>query len=209
MTKRPSRFDRKYHFRLPGEAERLAYCRHWRGKFADSDLVEFPDDLCTVIAQWTVGYSFAYLKELFVTALLMLSHGEEDDEAEEEVVDGDVSGAKVVDANEVHTNGTKSSQDDTEKASKPSDQPQASENSDAPASDAKEKDEKPTPRTLPEVVVPASLESNPLLKIFRTQAHSLLQEMDHEAESRSAKPPGSGDPPIRYRIPGLLDDKDD
>ncbi|KAK8018428.1 ATPase [Apiospora marii] len=36
VTKRPSRFDRKYHFKLPNEVERLAYCRYWHDKLAGS-----------------------------------------------------------------------------------------------------------------------------------------------------------------------------
>ena len=30
ISKRPSRFDRKYHFALPGIAERVQYCEYWR-----------------------------------------------------------------------------------------------------------------------------------------------------------------------------------
>lgn len=30
IAKRPSRFDRKYFFPLPSEAERVAYCEYWR-----------------------------------------------------------------------------------------------------------------------------------------------------------------------------------
>jgi transitional endoplasmic reticulum ATPase len=43
-TKRPSRFDRKYHFSLPNEDERFAYCHYWRRKFLDSDEVDFPKE---------------------------------------------------------------------------------------------------------------------------------------------------------------------
>jgi transitional endoplasmic reticulum ATPase len=72
VTKRPSRFDRKYHFSLPNEDERLAYCRYWRQKFIDSDEVDFPEEICHAVAKLTEKFTFAYLKELFVSSLLLL-----------------------------------------------------------------------------------------------------------------------------------------
>jgi transitional endoplasmic reticulum ATPase len=72
VTKRPSRFDRKYHFSIPNEDERLAYCQYWRRKFIDSDEVDFPEDICHAIAKLTEKFTFAYLKELFVSSLLLL-----------------------------------------------------------------------------------------------------------------------------------------
>lgn len=72
VTKRPSRFDRKYHFSLPSEDERLAYCRYWRLKLIDSDEVDFPEEICHAIAKLTEKFTFAYLKELFVGFLLLL-----------------------------------------------------------------------------------------------------------------------------------------
>lgn len=30
ISKRPSRFDRKYHFNLPATPERVKYCDYWR-----------------------------------------------------------------------------------------------------------------------------------------------------------------------------------
>jgi hypothetical protein len=75
ISKRPSRFDRKYHFKLPSEAERTAYSQFWRRKLEDSDMVEFPEEICPIIAKLTEGFSFAYLKELFVIALLIVARG--------------------------------------------------------------------------------------------------------------------------------------
>ncbi|KAK3696661.1 hypothetical protein LTR37_017842 [Vermiconidia calcicola] len=63
VTKRPSRFDRKYHFKLPNEDERLAYCRYWRHKLTSPNGFMFPDEICPIVARWTDGYSFAYLNE--------------------------------------------------------------------------------------------------------------------------------------------------
>jgi transitional endoplasmic reticulum ATPase len=67
LAKRPTRFDRKYHFGLPKEKDRNKFCRLWQSKV---NLIEFSDELCIIIAALTDGFSFAYLKELFTAALL-------------------------------------------------------------------------------------------------------------------------------------------
>ncbi|KAK0648429.1 proteasome-activating nucleotidase [Cercophora newfieldiana] len=74
ITKRPSRFDRKYHFKLPAEEARLAYARYWSRKFSEpNEIVDFPEALCPIIAKITGGFSFAYMKELFIASLLALA----------------------------------------------------------------------------------------------------------------------------------------
>jgi DNA polymerase III delta prime subunit len=72
VTRRPSRFDRKYLFDLPGRHERLAYCHYWRKKQSDLAISE---ELCLAVARLTEGFSFAYLKELFVCSSLSLIQG--------------------------------------------------------------------------------------------------------------------------------------
>ena len=72
VSKRPSRFDRKYHFALPAAPERTQYCEFWRSKLAKNKNIEFPEKLSAAIAEFTDGFSFAYLKETFVTALLII-----------------------------------------------------------------------------------------------------------------------------------------
>ncbi|KAI9677030.1 MAG: hypothetical protein M1817_006869 [Caeruleum heppii] len=72
IAKRPSRFDRKYHFPLPAEPERVAYCEHWRRKLGRAAREEIPAEVFTATAKITEGFSFAYLKELFVSALLVV-----------------------------------------------------------------------------------------------------------------------------------------
>lgn len=83
ISKRPSRFDRKYHFRVPDFEERVLYAKFWMRKLEGSQLVEFPEGLCEVVAELTEGFSFAYLKELFVIALLTIARDvvEDTDEA--------------------------------------------------------------------------------------------------------------------------------
>lgn len=82
ITKRPSRFDRKYHFALPTEDERLAYCHYWRTKLAGSADVEFSEDVCLYVSKITKGFSFAYMKELFVSSLVLQVGGQEDHSTE-------------------------------------------------------------------------------------------------------------------------------
>ncbi|MCJ1456228.1 hypothetical protein MMC28_006588 [Mycoblastus sanguinarius] len=72
ITKRPSRFDRKYHFDLPATSEREEYCEYWRSRLAENKTIDFPAKLCSAIAGITDGFSFAYLKEAFVSALLTI-----------------------------------------------------------------------------------------------------------------------------------------
>ncbi|KAK0624351.1 proteasome-activating nucleotidase [Immersiella caudata] len=81
ITKRPSRFDRKYHFKLPDEDARLSYALYWSRKFSKpSAIVHFPETLCPVIAKITKGFSFAYMKELFIASLLAHARGATEDD---------------------------------------------------------------------------------------------------------------------------------
>ncbi|HEY0727631.1 MAG TPA: ATP-binding protein, partial [Pyrinomonadaceae bacterium] len=64
---RPSRFDRKYTFDLPGEAERLAYVEKWNRELQPE--LRLSNHVAPTIVNETDGFSFAYLKELFVASL--------------------------------------------------------------------------------------------------------------------------------------------
>jgi len=68
IIQRPSRFDRKYHFRLPSLAERKEYLAIWHTKLADETgwLPEQIEPVATV----SDGFSFAYLKELVISGVL-------------------------------------------------------------------------------------------------------------------------------------------
>ena len=72
ISKRPGRFDRKYHFVLPALPERARYCDYWRSKLSHNKTVDFPPELSDAIAEITEGFSFAYLKETFITSLLLI-----------------------------------------------------------------------------------------------------------------------------------------
>ncbi len=68
ILSRPSRFDRKYHFELPALAERLAYTRMWNARFEAP--MRISDGEEQGLANATDGFSFAYLKELFVSSMV-------------------------------------------------------------------------------------------------------------------------------------------
>ena len=98
ILNRPSRFDRKYYFNLPGPAERRAYVAAWNSAANVSETVALGDKLtCEVstgsdsdhvsssavhtalrvssaaveqIVEQTENFSFAYLKELFLSATM-------------------------------------------------------------------------------------------------------------------------------------------
>jgi hypothetical protein len=68
IVERPSRFDRKYHFELPGCAERSAYVRRWTDSLGEGLR---PSEAGLVQAvESTEGFSFAYLEELFLSSMM-------------------------------------------------------------------------------------------------------------------------------------------
>ncbi|EXJ70486.1 uncharacterized protein A1O5_06555 [Cladophialophora psammophila CBS 110553] len=73
IAKRPSRFDRKYLFDNPNFQQRVQYCKYWQKKLRDNEEIEFPDEICPAAAKITDDFSFAYIQEAFVTALLEIA----------------------------------------------------------------------------------------------------------------------------------------
>jgi len=73
ILNRPSRFDRKYQFDIPGAFERHAYLTKWRATL-DGDL-QFPELSLESVIEITEGFSFAYLKELIVSTMVELACG--------------------------------------------------------------------------------------------------------------------------------------
>lgn len=65
---RPSRFDRKFYFEPPTAEERESYARHWNDALQSEMRLE--EKVLTELAALTEGFSFAYLKELFVSAMM-------------------------------------------------------------------------------------------------------------------------------------------
>src|SRR5207237_3173478 len=65
---RPSRFDRKYKFDLPAVAERLAYVSAWNKELQSE--MRISDEVVSRIVALTEGFSFAYMKELFLSSMM-------------------------------------------------------------------------------------------------------------------------------------------
>jgi len=87
ISKRPSRFDRKYFFPNPDLEQRVQYCEFWRRKVLGPDAeatplrrdgIEFPKSLCTAAAKITDGFSFAYIQEAFLASLLVIASEDHD-----------------------------------------------------------------------------------------------------------------------------------
>jgi transitional endoplasmic reticulum ATPase len=53
------------------------YCQYWKRKLASNKSIYFPKTLVEHIADITEGFSFAYMKEAFVSALVSLATGTE------------------------------------------------------------------------------------------------------------------------------------
>jgi AAA+ superfamily predicted ATPase len=68
IVDRPSRFDRKYAFGLPDEEQRREYVELWNAGL-EADLRLSPEEIAAV-AERTDAFSYAYLKELFVSSLM-------------------------------------------------------------------------------------------------------------------------------------------
>jgi AAA+ superfamily predicted ATPase len=68
ISDRPSRFDRKYYFQLPALGERLEYVRAWNEKLGDD--LHISEGAIEEVARQTEGFSFAYMKELFVSSMM-------------------------------------------------------------------------------------------------------------------------------------------
>ena len=72
IAKRPSRFDRKYFFDVPTKEERVQYADYWRHKLRNNKKIDFPAEMSARVADITADFSFAYMKEAFVAALLVI-----------------------------------------------------------------------------------------------------------------------------------------
>jgi hypothetical protein len=68
IAERPSRFDRKYHFLLPAPPERATYVAHLNARLVE-DMRVSPSDEQTIVSR-TEKFSYAYLKELFVSSMV-------------------------------------------------------------------------------------------------------------------------------------------
>jgi len=65
---RPSRFDRKYFFDLPGADERSTYVELWNKELEPE--LRFSARSAARLIHQTEGFSFAYMKELFLSSMM-------------------------------------------------------------------------------------------------------------------------------------------
>ncbi len=65
---RPSRFDRKYPFNIPEQPERLAYITLWNESLKPA--LRLSEEGTVQLSELTTGFSFAYLKELFLSSMM-------------------------------------------------------------------------------------------------------------------------------------------
>jgi len=89
---RPSRFDRKYPFDLPELAERLTYITMWNGSLKPT--LQLAAAGIVTLGEQTEGFSFAYLKELFLSSMMRWIAGEQKGsapEAMQQVMENQVS----------------------------------------------------------------------------------------------------------------------
>ncbi|KAI0029014.1 P-loop containing nucleoside triphosphate hydrolase protein [Vararia minispora EC-137] len=88
ILNRPSRFDVKYTFAIPDVALRTAFARKWIEKVASGRVgrgLRFGmahEEVATRVGKETEGFSFAFMKELFVSFLLTLAHARSTQAAE-------------------------------------------------------------------------------------------------------------------------------
>ena len=68
ILNRPSRFDRKYPFDLPELVERQAYVTMWNGTLKPQ--LRLSEEGVAKISELTGEFSFAYLKELFLSSMM-------------------------------------------------------------------------------------------------------------------------------------------
>jgi SpoVK/Ycf46/Vps4 family AAA+-type ATPase len=192
ISKRPSRFDRKYHYKIPGIAEREAYAAYWRQKLEQtgSGRVDFPEGVGGVVAALTEGFSFAYLKELFVMALLTIARGGVGEDLDGEEIGEEIENQETSAVE--HCNPWV----EEKKEEKPEETTCVSCKALTKliAKDAEKQQEKKEPKkhTMPQVEIPQELRDIILLKVIKHQIKILLLEMDNTADDE--RPSGNARP---------------
>ncbi|TGO63792.1 hypothetical protein BOTNAR_0096g00280 [Botryotinia narcissicola] len=177
ISKRPSRFDRKYCFRVPNEEERRAYVEFWRVKLGKDggDMVDFGEELCSLVAKMTEGFSFAYLKELFIVTLLSIARGARG-------AGDDGAGVEEEESESYTTASTSTPTDDGVVVEKDDSMENVLHNT-QPSTDTEEIAERTKhQKTLPKVDIPQHLTDNIFLKALLVQAKMLVEEMDNTDE---------------------------
>lgn len=175
ISKRPSRFDRKYHYKLPGRKERVLYCGYWKKKLEKNSRIDFDPAISEIVADLTDGFSFAYLKELFVQTLLTIVGGREH-EVDENEVNEVAENTKVVagSARLVDGEGSLDTNATTEESKKKDEKKKAAKSGPAP----------------PKVDIPEHLQSNPLMRVLHKQCIALWKDMDNANDPEAGEKKG-------------------
>lgn len=79
LLKRPSRFDRVYHIGLPELVERREFCRRLLARTPSLSPALDTEALSERVAEATGGFTPAFLKEAFLSAMLQMAHEGLDD----------------------------------------------------------------------------------------------------------------------------------
>ncbi|KAK0741979.1 P-loop containing nucleoside triphosphate hydrolase protein [Apiosordaria backusii] len=186
IAKRPSRFDRKYRFKLPDEETRERYADYWRKKLEGKPIVsdKFDDDISPLVAKVTEGFSFAYLRELFMSSLLALVRGFNPDEAEEDPQENDADdGSSSTTGDGILVDKPTTTEEDNNESTKDKTEEEKEEEKEKTDEKEEKKEAKPK-RVFPVVEVPEHLKDNLLLKIILSQAKILFDEMDRDDDER-------------------------
>lgn len=164
----------RFSSKLPEEDERILYCQYWYRKLLNHPLVAFPEDTCLIIAKLTEGFSFAYMKELFITSMLILARGS----TPEDIVQScssdhsSISDPVVVDGPSVEeidaqpNSGEVQEEYDSTKSRKPK-----------------------IKKFIPNIEIPENLLGNTLISVMMAQAQALLDEMDNSEDEKAVKIP--------------------
>lgn len=183
IAKRPSRFDRKYHFKLPDEPERILYCDFWKSRVSRSKLVDWPEGVTEYIAKITDGFSFAYMKELFVMTLLNVARGTPLPKPEPETEHEKIADSPGNEVNAEVKDLIKQVKDLVEVVKKT--QSEAKANGAVPdnQTDKTPGNPKKSQRTITDVPVPENLKDHTLACHIRHHVQLLLDDMDNTNDS--------------------------
>ncbi len=185
ISKRPSRFDRKYHYKIPGSRERVLYCEYWKKKLDKNSSIDFDPAICDVVAQLTDGFSYAYLKELFVQTLLTIVGGRQSQQDDNEEAEQVAKTAKVIEGSAKVAKGD-------EKVS---------------SNEGEEGKENPE-QVMPTVEIPEALKANPLMRILHKQAVALWKDMDNSKDEEAGVKKVAAEPETAMRARPFKADED-
>lgn len=177
IAKRPSRFDRKYHFKIPAYEERILYVEYWKKKLEKNSKIDFDPAISDVVAKLTDGFSFAYMKELFVQTLLTIVGGREQELDQKETAEE----AKAVPGSAKLVVGQGKIESSTGQESE--EEPVAPEGKQAKQAKAED--------AMPQVEIPVELQSNSLMRILQKQCAALWKDMDNSTDPEAGSKPAA------------------